>query len=86
MKVTNIYAVGRNCASHAQEMGNPVLEEPIFFQKSSTCLSENSVITLPPEREIHYELEIVASIGKGGSNITAAEAWRHGDGICLGLE
>lgn len=86
MKVTNIYAVGRNYASHAQEMGNSVLEEPIFFQKSSTCLSDNSVITLPPEREIHYELEIVASIGKGGSNITAEEAWRHVDGLCLGLD
>ena len=86
MKVTNIYAVGRNYASHAQEMGNPVLEEPIFFQKSSTCLSDNSVITLPSEREIHYELEIVTSIGKGGSNITAEEAWRHVDGLCLGLD
>ncbi len=86
MKTTNIYAVGRNYASHAQEMGNPVLEEPIFFQKSSACLSDNTVITLPRGREIHHELEIVVSIGNGGSNIKDEDAWSHVDGLCLGLD
>ncbi len=86
MMATNIYAVGRNYTSHAQEMGNQVPKEPIFFQKSSTCLSDNSVITLPRGREIHHELEIVASIGKNGSNIPVEEAWIHVDGLCLGLD
>ena len=74
MKITNIYAVGRNYAAHAQEMGNKVLEEPIFFQKSSASLSDDSVITLPRGREIHHELEIVTSIGKGGNNIQVDDA------------
>ena len=85
MKITNIYAVGRNYAAHAQEMGNKVLKEPIFFQKSSASLSDDSVITLPRGREIHHELEIVTSIGKGGNNIQVDDAWTHVDGLCLGL-
>tara|TARA_B100002003_G_scaffold188583_1_gene177209 strand:+ start:360 stop:980 length:621 start_codon:yes stop_codon:yes gene_type:complete len=86
MKITNIYAVGRNYAAHAQEMGNKVLKEPIFFQKSSASLSDDSVITLPRGREIHHELEIVTSIGKGGNNIQVDDAWTHVDGLCLGLD
>jgi len=82
----NIYAVGRNYVSHAQEMDSTVLEEPIFFQKSSACLSDDSVITLPRGREIHHELEIVVSIGRNGSSIPSEEAWIHVDGLCLGLD
>ncbi|MFQ6607645.1 MAG: fumarylacetoacetate hydrolase family protein [Fidelibacterota bacterium] len=78
--------MGRNYIAHAQEMGNQILDEPIFFQKSSVCLSADPVIKLPQSREIHYELEIVASIGKGGSNIPVKEAWHHVDGLCLGLD
>ena len=47
--VRNIYCVGRNYAGHARELGNPLLKEPVFFQKGLTCLTTEDSIKLPSE-------------------------------------
>ncbi len=58
----NIWAVGRNYADHAKELGNPIptSDEPMIFLKSgATVVPAGEVIRLPSwAGRIHHEVEI----------------------------
>ena len=60
MIIRNIWAVGRNYADHAKELGNDLPKEPLFFLKAGSCASVNSnEIVLPWWcEEVHHELEL----------------------------
>ncbi len=63
MQHQNIWAVGRNYAEHAKELGNEVPSTPLFFLKSGSCLQFNSTIELPNwVTEVHHEIEIALLI------------------------
>ncbi|MBM7568406.1 fumarylacetoacetate hydrolase family protein [Paenibacillus sacheonensis] len=85
-EIRNIYCVGRNYALHAKELGNDVPEEPMIFSKPTHALHPASgKLALPGSiGEIHYELEIVARIGKTyKAGMTVDELV---DGIALGID
>lgn len=91
--VRRIYCIGRNYRAHAIEMGsNPDREPPFFFQKPTDAIqyvAEGSVADHPYPtltKNYHYEAELVACIGKGGSNITMEKALDHVYGYTLGLD
>jgi len=44
IEVRNIYCVGRNFISHAEELNNPIPQKPIIFQKSNFLLCDNSLL------------------------------------------
>jgi len=90
--VRRIYCVGRNYAAHAREMGHdPDREPPFFFQKCP----DNLVHAAPPEggtfpypsrsKDVQYEVELVAALGGGGTDVAEADAldlvWGYGVGI-----
>lgn len=58
--IRNIWAVGRNYADHAKELGNKVTSEPLIFLKAGSCASEAaSEIKLPEwSKDVHYEVEL----------------------------
>lgn len=58
--IRNIWAVGRNYADHAKELGNSVPSEPFIFLKAgSSALIDQEEILLPKWcEEVHHELEI----------------------------
>jgi len=84
--VRNIYCVGRNYAGHARELGNPLLSEPVFFQKALTCLTTADSIKLPPDRIIQHEIELVILISKPGEGISADNSMDYMGGVALGLD
>lgn len=91
--VRRVYCVGRNYAAHAREMGfDPDREPPFFFCKPADAVvpvAEGSTLSLPypPETaNLHYEIELVAAIGKGGANIPVDEAPQHVWGYAVGLD
>src|SRR4051794_111881 len=91
--VRRIYCIGRNYAAHAREMGSdPNREPPFFFQKPTDAIQWVTPGTVgdhpypPLTRNYHYEVELVATIGKGGRNIPAASALEHVWGYTLGLD
>jgi fumarylpyruvate hydrolase len=91
--VRRVYCVGRNYAAHAREMGfDPDREPPFFFCKPADAVvpvAEGSTLSLPypPETSnLHYEIELVAAIGKGGTNISVDEALQHVWGYAVGLD
>ena len=91
--VRRVYCVGRNYAAHAREMGfDPDREPPFFFCKPADAVvpvAEGSTLTLPypPETaNFHYEIELVAAIGRGGADIPVEQALEHVWGYAVGLD
>ncbi|SED16701.1 fumarylpyruvate hydrolase [Rhizobiales bacterium GAS191] len=88
--VRRIFCVGRNYAAHAREMGkDPDREPPFFFMKpADTVVDSGATIPYPPQtKELHYEMELVVALGKGGVNVPRDKAldlvFGYGCGIDL---
>ncbi len=93
--VRRVYCVGRNYAAHAREMGfDPDRDPPFFFCKPNDPESVVPVpvgkavsIPYPPlTKNYHYEIELVVAIGKGGKDISVADAAQHIFGYAVGLD
>jgi fumarylpyruvate hydrolase len=91
--VRRIYCIGRNYAAHAREMGSdPTREPPFFFQKPTDAIQFIPVgsVTDHPypslTKNYHYEVELVAALKTGGTNISIEKALDHVYGYALGLD
>ncbi|HEX9788803.1 MAG TPA: fumarylacetoacetate hydrolase family protein [Candidatus Binatia bacterium] len=87
--VHRIYCIGRNFAAHAREMGHdPEREPPFFFQKPADALLPNGGDFPYPAKtsDLHFELELVVALGKGGVNIEATQALDHVYGYAVGID
>jgi fumarylpyruvate hydrolase len=87
--VRRIYCVGRNYAEHAREMGyDPDQEPPFFFQKPADAIvPEGGEFPYPTlSNNVHYEMELVVTLGKGGSDIPVDQALDHVFGYAVGLD
>jgi len=71
MVIRNIWAVGRNYADHAKELGNSLPEKPMIFLKAGSSASVNSNELLLPwwTEEVNYEVELALKFGNS-LNIT----------------
>ncbi|XYJ10040.1 fumarylacetoacetate hydrolase family protein [Telluria sp. B2] len=85
----NIWCVGRNYHAHAKELQTSVFKDndanpeawPIVFTKVPECVvGPFDNVMLPGaaiSEQIDYEAELAVVIGKGGKNITRADAMGH---------
>lgn len=82
-----IICIGRNYADHAIELGNEIPEQPVIFMKPDTALLKGSDFYIPEfSEDIHYELEVVLKISKGGKYILPENADKHFEEIALGID
>src|SRR5213595_2860729 len=91
--VRRIYCIGRNYAAHAREMGSdPNREPPFFFQKPTDAIQSVAIGTVADHpyptltKNYHYEVELVAALKSGGTNISPEQALDHVYGYALGLD
>lgn len=87
--VRRVYCVGRNYAAHAIEMGHdPNKEPPFFFQKNPDNIIDSGVAFPYPARsnDVHFEIELVVALGKGGKDIPVENALDHVYGYAVGLD
>jgi len=86
--VHRVYCVGRNYAAHAVEMGgDPDREPPFFFQKNPDNLDATGTFPYPPATgDVHFEVEMVVTLGKDGADIPPADALRHVFGYAVGID
>ena len=91
--VRRVYCVGRNYGAHAREMGaDPDRDPPFFFLKPADALqvvpgAEPVDHPYPPRTaNYHFEVEMVAALGRGGRDISAEEAEDHVYGYGVGLD
>jgi fumarylpyruvate hydrolase len=87
--VRRIYCVGRNYAAHAVEMGgDPDKEPPFFFMKNpNNILDSGKTFPYPPRTsDLHFEIELVVALGKGGTDIPVSQALDHVFGYGVGID
>lgn len=91
--VRRIYCIGRNYAAHAIERGSdPTREPPFFFQKPTDAIQNVKVGEVAEHpyplltKNYHHEVELVAALKSGGTNIPAEKALDHVYGYALGLD
>lgn len=84
----NIFCVGRNYHAHAKELSGSVFKAnnadpaawPIVFTKvPETVIAHGDDVILPAgvTEQVDYEAELAIIIGKGGKNISQADALNH---------
>jgi len=87
--IRRIFCVGRNYAAHAVEMGkDPERDPPFFFTKPADAVVDTPcTIPYPPlTNDLHYEIELIIAIGKGGSNIAQSDVMNHIWGASVGVD
>ncbi|TEA77282.1 fumarylacetoacetate hydrolase family protein [Allopusillimonas ginsengisoli] len=90
--VRRVYCVGRNYAEHAKEMGFTGREDPFFFCKPADALlsvadGSQGVMPYPPRStNLHYEIELVVALGKGGRDLSVEQAAECIWGYAIGLD
>src|ERR1700749_2319514 len=92
-QVRRIYCIGRNYAAHAIERGSdPNREPPFFFQKPTDAIQNVAIGTVADHpypsltKNYHHEVELVAALKSGGTNIPAEKALDHVFGYAVGLD
>jgi len=92
-QVRRIYCIGRNYAAHAIERGSdPTREPPFFFQKPTDAIQNVAIGEVADHpypsltKNYHHEVELVAALKSGGTNIPAEQALEHVYGYALGLD
>ncbi len=80
-----ILCIGRNYQEHAEELNNPVPDEPLFFSKSPSSLTAHDTpIRLPAGiGDVHFEGELAVVISRQGQNIPKSQALDHIAGFSL---
>ena len=58
----DVWCAIRTYPKHAQELGNPIPQEPVFFLKSTTCVSKFDKIETCGG-DVHHEIELVLKLG-----------------------
>jgi 2-keto-4-pentenoate hydratase/2-oxohepta-3-ene-1,7-dioic acid hydratase in catechol pathway len=92
-QVRRIYCIGRNYAAHAIERGSdPNRELPFFFQKPTDAIQNVAIGEVADHpyplltKNYHHEVELVAALKSGGTNIPPERALDHVYGYALGLD
>ena len=87
--VRRVFCVGRNYAAHAREMGkDPDREPPFFFTKPADAVVDcPCTIPYPPlTNDLHYEVELVIALAKGGADIAPEAVMDHVWGAGVGID
>src|SRR5271169_1616103 len=91
--VRRIYCISRNYAAHAIERGSdPTREPPFFFQKPTDAIQYVAIGEVAEHpypsltKNYHHEVELVAALKSGGTNIAPEKALDHVYGYALGLD
>lgn len=81
-----IFGIGLNYADHAAESGLDLPSTPMVFTKFVSSLAGAGATVPVPSAFVDWEVELVAVIGTGGTNISSAAALDHVAGFCVGQD
>lgn len=83
-----IICIGRNYASHIEELHNERPIEPLVFMKpdSAVLLKEHPFVIPEFSEDIHHEIEIIVKINKVGKYIEPKFAHKYYDEISVGID
>ena len=83
-----IICIGRNYAKHAEELNNPIPQEPVVFLKPDTAVLLKKHPFFIPEHSnnVHHEIELVVKINRLGKHIETRFAHKYYSEIALGID
>lgn len=81
-----VFAIGLNYCSHAEESGMAIPEVPAAFTKFPTSLAGPSDDIEIHNGTIDWEVELVAVIGRTADRVAEANAWDHIAGLTIGQD
>ncbi len=87
--VRRIFCVALNYAAHAREMGKePGAEPPFFFAKPADAVVEDGATIPFPSltQDLHHEIELVAALSSGGTDISPLRALDCVFGYAAGID
>lgn len=81
-----VFGIGLNYRSHAEESGMPIPTQPLTFTKfSSSIAGPNAEIPIPSPT-VDWEAELVVVVAAGGRDIPRERAWDAIAGIAVGQD
>jgi len=83
---TQVFGIGLNYRSHAEESGLPIPTSPLTFTKYSSSVAHGNADIPLVGSSIDWEVELVVVIADGGRNIPHDTAWDHVAGIAVGQD
>lgn len=81
-----VFGIGLNYRSHAEESGIPIPATPLTFTKYPTSVAGPNADIPIVGGAIDWEVELVAVVSTGGRNIDRENAWDHIAGLCVGQD
>jgi fumarylpyruvate hydrolase len=87
--VRRIFCIALNYAAHAREMGKePGAEPPFFFAKPADAVVEDGATIPFPSltQDLHHEIELVAALSSGGTDISPLRALDCVFGYAAGID
>lgn len=81
-----VFGIGLNYRSHAEESGLPIPASPLTFTKFSSSVAGPAAEVPVVGDRIDWEVELVAVISTGGRDIAQSDAWNHVAGLAVGQD
>jgi len=83
-----IICIGRNYASHIEELKNEKPSEPVVFLKpdSAILLKQHPFVIPEFSEDVHHEIELIVKISKVGKYIEPKFAHKYYDEISVGID
>ena len=81
-----VFGIGLNYRTHAEESGMPIPTQPLTFTKYSSSIAGPNVDIPLGGDKVDWEVELVVVISTGGRDIAVADAWNHVAGIAVGQD
>ena len=81
-----VFAIGLNYRSHAQESGMAVPDVPATFTKFPASLAGPYDEIEVVGESIDWEVELVAVVGRRADRVAEADAWAHVAGLTVGQD
>jgi 2,4-diketo-3-deoxy-L-fuconate hydrolase len=81
-----VFGIGLNYRTHAEESGLPIPTQPLTFTKYSSSIAGPYVDIPLGGDKVDWEVELVAVISDGGRDISVSDAWAHIAGLAVGQD
>lgn len=81
-----VFGIGLNYRAHADETGAAYPAAPNVFTKWVSCLTGPYGAVELPTDTVDWECELVVVIGRTARHVSAAAAWDHVAGLCVGQD
>lgn len=81
-----VFAIGLNYRSHAEESGMAIPSVPATFTKFPACLAGPFADVEVVAATVDWEVELVAVIGERADRVVESEGWAHVAGLTVGQD